>query len=125
LFTLITPPSATKAAFALTSESFILNALETYHLNLIQPPFPSPPSPEVYPNPSHGIVNLKIYINDLQTEKISLTNLNGQKLDHLIPPLNQGWNHISLNKNDLGGTGQFFFYIIGPRNVKSIKFIVL
>ena len=125
LFTLKTIPSTTKADFTLASESFIFNDLETYDIKLNPPSHTFPPSLSVYPNPSHNIVNLRIYINDLQTEKISLTNLNGQKLDHLIPPLNQGWNHISLNKNDLGGIGQFFFYIIDPRNVKTLKFIVL
>ncbi|MBP6794308.1 MAG: hypothetical protein KA143_04595 [Saprospiraceae bacterium] len=125
LFTLKTLPSTTKTDFTLAPESFIFNDLETYDIKLNPPSHTFPTSLSVYPNPSHSIVNLRIYINDLQTEKISLTNLNGQKLDHLIPPLNPGWNHISLNKNDLGGSGQFFFYIISPRNVKRMKFIVL
>lgn len=82
-------------------------------------------SVKVFPNPSYDLIHLQFYINDLQTSKILLTNLNGKIYDHSRITFHKGWNHILLNKNELYGAGEYFFSVMNSQHVQTIKFILL
>ncbi len=78
-----------------------------------------------YPNPSKDLVNLRFYVNELQRTNIALTNITGKSINYNFSDIKQGWNHILLNKNDLGGSGEYIFSLRDDKYIKFVKFIML
>lgn len=124
LFTIKTNTSFPAIQISNSSKNFLNTEKGNYSLKLVESQNVNNFYIQAYPNPSSDIIYLRFYLNDLLKQKVLLTNMFGKKFDHLIPPLIQGWNHISLNKNDLGGSGQFFFYLHDGKIQNGKKFIM-
>jgi len=79
---------------------------------------------KLFPNPGKEEVNIDFFVDDLSTNSVSIQSINGRKVYIKNPSLKLGWNHILLNKSDLGGPGLYYFIKYFGQSVEKSSFII-
>jgi len=79
---------------------------------------------KLFPNPGKEEVNIDFFVDDLSAHSISIQSINGRNVYIKKPTLKLGWNHILLNKSDLGGPGLYYFVKYFGQSVEKLSFII-
>lgn len=79
---------------------------------------------KIYPNPGKGEVNIDFFIEDLSSSLVTILGTNGKKVYIKNSELRPGWNHILLNKSDLGGAGLYYFVKYLGRSMEKSTFMI-
>ncbi len=117
--------SLTGFKFGCSNSQFLYSQEETIKVGNFEISPVATQSITAYPNPSLDLVYIKFYLEDDDSVKLTLTSAHGKSIVLPYTSLRKGYNCITLNKNDLGGPGQYYFTLQTNTYVKNIMFIAL
>lgn len=103
--------------------SFLYFNRKEYSINWQQKNDKINPS-KIYPNPSKEEVNIDFFVEKTAPVLIFIQTLSGKKVYIKNPNPKQGWNHILLNKSDLGGAGLYYFIQYLGHSYEKTPFII-
>lgn len=81
-------------------------------------------STRIFPNPGKEEVNIEFFIDDLGANSLCIQTTNGRNIYIKNLSLKRGWNHILLNKSDLGGPGLYYFVKYFGHSLEKSPFMI-